>query len=117
MSLPWHLYVMAALYILAGLNHFRVPKIYTKIIPPLFPAPKVLNILAGLAEIVLGILLCFPSATSYAALGIMALLIAIFPANMYMYLNDNVSLGLSKTIRFIRLPLQIVLLYWAYCYV
>ncbi|RYJ45628.1 DoxX family membrane protein [Flavobacterium beibuense] len=117
MSLPWHLYVMATLYILAGLNHFRVPKIYTKIIPPLFPAPKVLNILAGLAEIVLGVLLCFPFATSYAALGIMALLIAIFPANMYMYLNDNVSLGLSKTIRFIRLPLQIVLLYWAYCYV
>lgn len=117
MSLPWHLYIMAALYILAGLNHFRVPKMYTKIIPPLFPAPKTLNVLAGLAEIVLGILLCFPSTSSYAALGIMALLIAIFPANMYMYLNDNVSLGLSKTIRFIRLPLQIVLLYWAYYYV
>ena len=108
---------MAALYILAGLNHFRVPKIYTKIIPPLFPAPKILNVLAGLAEIVLGVLLCFPSTSSYAALGIMALLIAIFPANMYMYLNDNVSLGLSKTVRLIRLPLQIALLFWAYYYV
>lgn len=117
MILPWHLYVMAVLYILAGLNHFRSPKMYIKIIPPLFPSPKTLNILAGLAEIILGILLCIPKTSGYAALGIMILLVAIFPANVYMYINDNVSLGLSKNIRLIRLPLQIALLYWAYCYI
>lgn len=117
MSLPWHLYLMAALYIFAGLNHFRVPKMYTKIIPPLFPSPKTLNAIAGVAEVALGLLLCFPKTSGYAALGIMALLIAVFPANVYMYINDNASLGLSKQIRLIRLPLQVVLLYWAYCYI
>ncbi|WP_300566025.1 MauE/DoxX family redox-associated membrane protein [Flavobacterium sp.] len=116
MDLSWHLYVMALLYILAGFNHFRKPRLYLKIIPPYFSNPKMLNYLSGLAEIVLGICLCIPFTSKYAAWGIIALLIAIFPANLYMYQNDNAGLGLSKWIRFVRLPLQIVLLFWAYLY-
>ena len=116
MVLPWHLYLMAGIYILAGINHFRVPRLYEKIIPPVLPHPKLLNAISGIAEIVLGILLCIPSCTRYGAFGIVALLIAIFPANLYMYANDGASLGLPKWTRLVRLPLQLVLILWALAY-
>ncbi|MGH2666791.1 DoxX family protein [Flavobacterium sp.] len=116
MNLPWHLYVMAFLYVIAGINHFRKPRLYLKIIPPYFSHPKMLNFLSGFAEILLGIFLCIPLLSKYAAWGIIALLVFIFPANLYMYQNDNAGLGLSKKLRLIRLPLQIVLIIWAYLY-
>jgi len=117
MELPWHLYMMALLYILAGINHFRNPRLYLKIIPAYLPKPRLLNAVSGLAEIVLGILLCVPAVTSFAAIGIMALLIAVFPANLYMYKHEDARLGLSKWILLLRLPLQIVLIFWAWEYV
>ncbi|TRW24682.1 DoxX family membrane protein [Flavobacterium zepuense] len=116
MALPWHLYLMAALYIVAGLNHFRVPKIYVRMIPPSLPAPRALNLLSGLAEILLGIALCIPAVSSWAAWGIIALLIAIFPANVFMYTNERAGMGLPKWARLIRLPLQLLLIVWAYLY-
>jgi uncharacterized membrane protein len=116
MLLPWHLYLMAFLYILAGINHFRVPRIYVKMIPSALPSPKTLNTLSGAAEITLGILLCIPTVSSYAAWGIIALLVAIFPANVYMYTNEKAAMGLPKWVRLIRLPLQLLLIYWAYLY-
>jgi len=116
MTFPWHLYLMAALYILAGLNHFRKPYLYVRMIPPSFPNPKLLNILSGLAEIVLGIFLCIPMISPYAAVGIIILLIAIFPANLHMYSNEKASLGLPKWILLLRLPMQILLICWAYQY-
>jgi len=116
MALPWHLYVMALLYVLAGINHFRKPRLYLKMIPPFFPNPKLLNIISGIAEISLGILLCIPATSAYAAVGIIALLIVIFPANLFMYLNESANLGLPKWALFLRLPLQIVLIIWAYEY-
>lgn len=116
MNLPWHLYVMALLYIVAGINHFRKPRLYLKIIPPYFSNPKLLNYMSGLAEIGLGICLCIPFLSQYAAWGIIALLIAVFPANLYMYQSEKASLGLSKGLRLARLPLQIALMLWAYLY-
>jgi len=116
MNLPWHLYLMAILYIVAGINHFRVPRLYLKIIPPYFPKPKTLNLICGGSEIVLGAALCIPMLTKFAAWGIIALLIAVFPANIYMYLDDNASLGIPSWLRLIRLPLQLGLIWWAYIY-
>ena len=107
---------MAAIYVLAGLNHFRVPRLYLHIIPPAFPSPKVLNIVSGLAEFILGVALCIAALSSWAAWGIIALLIAIFPANIYMYSNDRAAFGISKWILLLRLPLQLVLIAWAYLY-
>ncbi|GGD15416.1 DoxX family protein [Flavobacterium orientale] len=116
MNLPWHLYVMAAIYVIAGLNHFRNPRLYLKIIPPYFKNPELLNKLSGFAEIILGIFLCIPLFTSIAAWGIIALLVAVFPANLYMYQNDKAALGLPKWVRLLRLPLQLGLIFWAYQY-
>ena len=116
MNLPWHLYLMAFLYIIAGINHFRRPGMYIRIIPPIFKNPKLINTLSGVAEILLGVLLLFPFSKRFAAWGIIALLIAIFPANLFMFQDKKASFGLPKWILFVRLPLQIVLIYWAYQY-
>jgi len=85
-------------------------------IPPYLPAPKALNIISGLAEIVLGILLCIPETSAYAAWGIIALLITIFPANVYMLRDKKAGMGVPKWILILRLPLQLVLIWWAWLY-
>ncbi|PXY44127.1 DoxX family protein [Flavobacterium hydrophilum] len=116
MYLPWHLYLMAFLYIVAGINHFRSPEMYIKIIPPYFSNPRLLNIFSGAAEIILGILLALPFLTHFAAWGIIALLIAVFPANLFMYQNKKAGFGLPKWILLLRMPLQLLLILWAYQY-
>lgn len=115
-ELPWHLYLMGMLYLVAGINHFRNPRMYLKIIPPYFPNPKLLNYLSGIAEIILGIGVCIPMFSKISAWGIVALLIVVFPANLFMYMNKSAGFGLPKIILLLRLPLQIVLMIWAYYY-
>ena len=107
---------MAAMYFLAGLNHFRNPKMYIKIIPKFFSNPSILNKISGASEIILAIGLCIPMLTHYAAIGIILLLIAIFPANFYMLLNKKASFGLPKWLLMLRIPLQFILILWAYYY-
>jgi len=116
MTLPWHLYVMAAIYSMAGLNHFRVPRLYQRMLPPALPSPKILNILSGVAELLLGIALCIPAVSPLAAWGIIALLIAVFPANVFMYTNERAALGMPKWVLLLRLPLQLAFIAWAYLY-
>lgn len=116
MNLPWHLYLMAFLYIIAGINHFKNPGTYIRIIPPYLPNPKLLNSLSGAAEIILGILLLFPLFKNIAAWGIIALLIAVFPANLYMFQMKKRGFSLLNFILLVRLPLQIALILWAYLY-
>ncbi|WP_163400237.1 DoxX family protein [Flavobacterium fluviatile] len=116
MNLTWHLCLMAFLYIIAGINHFRSPGMYLKIIPPYFSNPKLLNILSGAAEVILGILLILPPLRHFAAWGIIALLIAVFPANLFMYQNKKAGFGLPKWILLLRMPLQLLLILWAYQY-
>ncbi len=116
MSLSWHLYIMALLYLSAGLNHFINPRIYLKIIPPYLPNPKLLNQLTGAAEVLLGFFLIFPNTQNYASWGIIVLLIAVFPANLFMLQNQEANFGMPKWILLLRLPLQIVLIWWAFQY-
>ena len=116
MHFPWHLYLMALLYILAGINHFRNPRMYVKIIPDYLPKPKLLNIFSGLAEIILGIFLCIPLLTKFAALGIILMLLLFYMTHFYMIQNEKASFGLPKWVLYLRLPLQIGLIFWAYQY-
>ncbi len=116
MDLPWHLKFMAVVYIVAGLNHFRNPKMYLRIIPPYISYPKTANYLSGLAEILLGFGLCISFTTVYSAWGIIVLLIAVFPANIYMTTNKRAGFGLPKWLLLLRLPLQLALIFWAYQY-
>ena len=116
MSLPLHLYLMAFVYFIAGINHFKNPRLYIKISPPYFPNPKLLNSLSGVAEMILGIALCIPAISNFAAWGVIALLIAIFPTHVYMYFEEKARMGLPKWVLLLRMPLQLGLIYWAYQY-
>ncbi len=113
------LWVMAVAYVLAGFNHLVNPEFYVAIIPPGLPNPEWLNVIAGLAEIVLGVFLLEPRVRSLAAWGIIALLIAIFPANVYVAVEnvgiDGPGSGAGAA-NWIRLPFQALLIAWAWWY-
>ena len=115
------LYVMGPLYVVAGVLHFVVPDLYAQIIPPFLPAPLALVYLSGVAEIAVGVGVLIPRTRRYAAWATIALLVAIFPANVYMATSMVVVEGIgggdpSPLIRWGRLPLQGVLILWAYWY-
>ena len=82
------LWVMAVFYAAAGFNHLLNPQFYVAIMPPGLPSPEWLNVYSGLAEIVLGIFLLEPRTRILAAWGLIALLIAVFPANVYVAMNN-----------------------------
>lgn len=109
------LWIMAALYILAGLMHFIKPAFYRAIMPPYIPAHQLMVLLSGVAEIALGIGLLFPATRVWAAWGLILLLIAVFPVHLYMATAPKFA-HLSPWIRWGRLPLQAVLIWWAWLY-
>lgn len=109
------LYLQAFIYIAAGLNHFINPKGYLAIMPPYMPAHNLLVIVSGVAEVVLGVGLLFPATRSLSAWGLILLLIAVFPANVYMAMGSQFQ-TLPAWLRWGRLPLQGVLIWWAYRY-
>jgi uncharacterized membrane protein len=108
------LYSMAALYLLAGINHFVNPDFYKKIMPPWLPWHYSLIFISGVAEIVLGLLLLPVQTRRLAAWGIIILLIVVFPANVQMMLNYQQENNPYLWIAVVRLPLQILLIMWAY---
>ena len=111
------LYGMAAFYAFAGINHFRAPEFYLPIMPPWLPWHEQLVFLSGVAELVIGIGLLIPRTRVLAAWGAIALLIAVFPANLHMAFAD-VPVGdppqSAGVLRWVRLPLQLVLIAWAW---
>lgn len=115
--LPWHQYIFGLLFILAGANHFRTPKIYERIIPSYFPAPKMLNMLSGVAEMVLGFMLLNPETQTIAAWGIIGLLVLFIPIHIYMLQEKKAALKMPQWLLILRLPLQLGLMYWAYQYI
>ena len=110
------IYIMAVLYIMAGLNHFVMPKFYLRIIPPYIPWHKDMNYISGAVEIILGTLLFFPAYSELAAWGIILLLIAVFPANLYHFTSYKARKGIPRWVLYLRLPFQAVLILWAYWY-
>ncbi len=108
------LYVMTVLYIAAGINHFRHPETYIQIMPPWLPWHKEFVLISGVFEILLGLLLLLPSTRRFAAWGIILLLIAVFPANIQMLINFSNESNPNLWVAIIRLPIQILLIWWAY---
>ncbi len=110
------MYVLAAFLAYAGYNHFKIPKFFLKITPPWVPYPKAINLLVGAGEILLAIGLIIPETRWYAAWGTVALLIAVFPANVYHYTSGGAGTRVSMTFLKWRLPFQFIFLAWAYWY-
>jgi uncharacterized membrane protein len=108
-------YLLAFFMILAGLNHFINPDIYLQIMPSYLPWPLFLIYLSGVLETLFGILLCVPVLSKIAAWGLIVVLIGIFPANINMALHSD-NFDISSFLLWLRLPLQGLLIAWAYRY-
>jgi uncharacterized membrane protein len=111
------LIVLSFLFILAGFNHFRNPEPYLSLIPPYVPYPQLMNYLSGIVEIILGATLLFNYSRKTAAWGIIILMIAFVPAHIYMIQKAPFMMGttlITPAIAWIRLPLQALLILWAY---
>jgi len=106
--------IIGTVFILAGINHFYMPEVYLTIMPPVLPAPELLNYLSGIAEIILGIMMLIPKTRVMAAWGLILLLIVVFPANIYMAMEAGKSIDVPVWIAYTRLPFQFLFIYWVY---
>ena len=108
---------MSLLYVIIGVKHFINPVFFVTIVPPLISLKKEAVLLSGFIEVILGILLLFNQTRKLAAWGIILLLIAVFPANIYLYMSElpREILSISKIQALFRMPFQIPLIiisYW-----
>lgn len=117
MDYPWHLYIMSSFYIIAGIMHFIKPKIYLRIMPHYLPKHKFLVYFSGVLEIVLGIAICISFLKNLALIAIIGLLFAFLTVHFYMLNNKKAASGLPKWLLVLRIPIQFVLMYWAYSYI
>ncbi len=106
-------WLLAVLILFAGVMHFINPGFFLKIMPPYLPLHLELVYLSGLFEIGLGTCLLIPRFSRFAAWGIIALLIAVFPANIYLYQHQEI-VPASPTVHLLRLLFQGVLIWLAY---
>ena len=107
------LILMSLFYIFAGFNHFGKPWFYYRLIPPLLPK-KPVNIISGAAEVILGIGLLIPALSTWSAWGIIALLIAVYPANIYHLMQKGAGMKVPIWALWFRLAFQGVFILWAY---
>jgi uncharacterized membrane protein len=108
----------ALIFIVSGFLHFLFPEPYLRIIPPALPWPKALLRISGAAEILGGAGLLLPAFRRPAAYGLALLLVAVFPANIYMAVAHVSFPGFwgESWVQWTRLPLQIPLIAWALYY-
>jgi uncharacterized membrane protein len=107
---------MGLLYVAAGAAHFLLTRTYERIVPDYLPAHRELVIISGIAEIAGGVGVLLPRTQKAAAWGIIALLVAVFPANITMLQHHDRFPGIPVWLLWIRLPLQGILIGWAWRY-
>ena len=107
-------FVMGIFYVIVGVKHFQDPSWFVQIIPPILPYKYEMVYLSGFFEVLLGILLMIPRFQSIAAKGLIALLICVYPANIYLAQTNGVAMGISPLIAWGRLPFQFVFIGLAY---
>jgi uncharacterized membrane protein len=108
------LYAMVMFYIAAGINHVLYPEFYYKIMPPWLGWHHTIILISGLIEVLLALLLLRTRTRRFAAYCILVFLVAVFPANVQMAINYYYQNEPGLWLALIRLPFQIVLIWWAY---
>ena len=111
---PFFRILLGVLFIAAGLNHFWHTAFYVAMMPPYLPWHLELVYASGLAEVALGAAVLFKRWQGMAGWGLIALSVAVFPANLHMALNPALFSQFTPTGLWLRLPLQAVVIVWAY---
>lgn len=110
-----HLFI-AVVFLVSGVLHFLKPAMYVSIMPPWLPSPRALVLISGLCELVGAVGILVPATRVAAGWGLIALLVAVFPANIQMLLNAHAAHAPAawQAALVARLPLQAVLISWVY---
>ena len=108
------LILLSLFFTYAGIDHLLSPDFYVSIMPPWIPGHLELVYLSGVFEIIGGVGLLIPRFRSMAGLGLMALLVAVYPANLHMAFNPHLFPDIPVAALYVRLALQFLAFYWAY---
>ena len=106
--------LLAALFVGAGALHFTSTEAYVGVMPPYLPAPRALVLISGVGEIAGGLAVLAPTLRRPAGWLLIALLIAVFPANVHMALQPEELPGVPPLLLWLRLPLQALLIGWVW---
>ncbi len=105
--------ILAIFFVGAGILHFTITEAYIKIMPPYLPAHRELVYISGVCEILGGIGILIPPIKNLAGWGLVALMIAVFPANINMVVNyEKIGLDIPIALLWLRLPMQALLIWW-----
>ena len=108
------IYLIALIFGAAGTAHLVWPAAFARIVPPYLPAPRTLVYVSGVAELLGALGVLVPGLRGYAGWGLILLLLAVLPANVYMALHPTDFERLPAWALHLRLPLQFVLIGWIY---
>ena len=108
------LFGRSVFFVYFGIDHFINPDFYLSIMPPAFPLHAEAVYISGFFEILGGICVLIPSLRKLAGWGLIALLVSVYPANIYMAINPEAFPEISIGLLYFRLPLQFLFIYWAY---
>ena len=106
--------IMSIFYVSIGVNHFTIPEWFLQIVPPYLPYKLELVYISGFLEILLGVMLLIPATRFYAAWGVILLLIAVYPANIYLAQTNGAAMNTTPLVAWGRLPFQFVFIALAY---
>ncbi len=106
--------LLGVVFVAAGANHFRVPRVYEAIMPPQLPAPTELVYASGVAEIAGGLAVLHPRTARAGGLWLIATLLAVFPANVHMAVRAERFARVPAPLRWARLPVQARFVWWAW---
>ena len=108
------LILLSVFFTYAGFHHLIEPAFYVSIMPPWIPGHLELVYLSGVFEIMGGVGVLIPAVRSFAGLGLVALLVAVYPANLHMAFNPELFPDIPAAALYVRLALQFIAFYWAY---
>jgi uncharacterized membrane protein len=107
-------WLLAVFFVLAGTNHFLHPAPYLTMMPSWLPNPRLLIQISGVGEVLGGLGVLFPFSRRLAGWGLIALLVAIFPANLNVALHGWPGVEIAAWVLWVRLPFQAVFVAWVY---
>ena len=113
-STDWSRLGLAAFFVVGGTLHFVFAPAYVRIIPPWLPDPHDLVMISGLCEIAGGLLVLHRRLRPVAGWGLIALAVAVWPANLQMFVNAHTTHApaWAQLLLFLRLPLQVLIIWW-----